>query len=84
MNAEPHATLQSFRELESLGIQTPKSGPISEQFTSTIQTKGGRYEVSFPWWEYRDPLADNFALCRRSLAWPHSKAEMRANDSAQI
>ena len=40
MNAELHAILQSFWELESLRIQTPKGDPIADQFTSTIQMKG--------------------------------------------
>ena len=66
-NTELHATLRSFWELESLGIQSPKSDPVSEQFRSTIQMKGGRYEVSLPWRECREPLADNFALSRRRL-----------------
>jgi len=41
-------TLQSFWELESLGIQEP-SNSVSDQFASTIHMKGGRYEVSLPW-----------------------------------
>ena len=61
-NTELHATLQAFWELESLGIHTPKSDPIADQFTSTIQMKDGRYEVCLPWRGYHDPLADNFTL----------------------
>ena len=58
-NRELDATLRRFWELESLGILTPDSDPVSDQFTGTIQMKGGRYEVALPWREYHDPLPDN-------------------------
>ena len=59
-------TLQSFWELESLGIQEP-SNSVSDQFASTIHMEGGRYEVSLPWRECHDPLPDNYDLSRRRL-----------------
>ena len=59
-------TLQSFWQLESLGIQEP-SNSVSDQFASTIHMEGGRYEVSLPWRECHDPLPDNYDLSRRRL-----------------
>ena len=59
-------TLQSFWQLESLGIQEP-SNSVSDQFASTIHMEGGRYEVSLPWRECHDPLPDNYNLSRRRL-----------------
>ena len=41
-NKELDATLQSFWKLKSLGIQSPSNSPVSEQFASTVQMKGGR------------------------------------------
>ena len=66
-NKQLDTTLQSFWELESLGIQSPNNDPVSNQFTSTIQMKEGRYEVSLPWREYHEPLPDNYNLSRRRL-----------------
>ena len=61
-NKELDTTLRSFWELKSL-IQGPNNDPVSDQFTSTIQMKGGKYEV---WREYHDPLPDNHDLsCKR-------------------
>ena len=66
-NKELDSTLRSFWELESLGIQSPNHDPVSDQFTNTIQMKGGRYEVSLPWREYHDPLPDNYDLSHKRL-----------------
>ena len=66
-NKELDTTLRSFWELESLGIQMPTKDPVSDEFTSTIQMKEGRYEVSLPWREYHDPLPDNYELSRHRL-----------------
>ena len=40
--------LQSFWELESLGIRV-KEDPVQERFTESIQMVDGRYQVSLPW-----------------------------------
>ena len=66
-NKELDATLRSFWELESLGIQSPNNDPVFDQFSSTVQMKGGRYEVSLPWREYHDPLPNNYNLSRKRL-----------------
>ena len=66
-NKELDTNLRSFWELESLGIQDPNSDPVSDQFTSTVQMKGGRYEVCLPWREYHTPLPDNYELGRKRL-----------------
>ena len=66
-NKELDTTLRSFWELESLGIQSPNTDPVSDQFASTVQMKSGRYEVSLPWREYHDPLPDNYDLSRKRL-----------------
>lgn len=65
-NRDLDTTLKSFWELESLGIQEPIDS-VHDQFASTVQMKGGRYEVSLPWREYHDTLPDNHALSRRRL-----------------
>ena len=44
-NKELDATLQSFWELESLGIQTPTIDPVLDQFANDVKMKNGRYEV---------------------------------------
>ena len=66
-NRELDANLRSFWELESLGIQSPTTDPVSDQFASTVKMKDGRYEVSLPWQAYHDPLPDNYELSRRRL-----------------
>ena len=59
--------LHSFWDLGSLGIQAPSGDPVSDQFTSSIQKNGGRYEVSHPWQEYNDPVPDNYNQSRKRL-----------------
>ena len=49
------ATLKAFWELESLGIKN-EIDPVQDQFTKSIQVKGGRYQVSLPWREHHEPL----------------------------
>ena len=66
-NKELDTTLQSFWELESLGIRSSNTDPVSDQFVNTVQMKNGRYEVSLPWREYHDPLPDNYQLSRKRL-----------------
>ena len=66
-NKKLDANLHSFWELESLGIQSPNSDPVSDQFANTVKMKDGRYEVSLPWREHHDPLPSNYDLSRRQL-----------------
>ena len=66
-NKELDANLRSFWELESLGIQSPASDPVIDQFTGSVKMKNGRYEVSLPWRAYHDPLPNNYELSRRRL-----------------
>lgn len=47
-NRELDETLRSFWELESLGIEEVPNDPAYDRFASTLQMKGGRYEVSLP------------------------------------
>ena len=62
------ATLQSFWELESLGIRPDEMGDVAiDQFANSITMKEGRYEVSLPWREGHDPLPTNYQLSRRRL-----------------
>lgn len=62
------ATMRSFWELESLGIQPELTNDdVSDRFTSSVQLKGGRYEVSLPWRECHDPLPTNYDLSRSRL-----------------
>ena len=62
------ATMSSFWELESLGIQPEFSeDSVSDHFSSSVQMKEGRYEVSLPWRECHDPLPTNYDLSRRRL-----------------
>ena len=58
--------LRSFWEVESLGIQTSNTS-VYEEFSSTIQFKNGRYEVSLPWKGSQMHLADNYQLCLKRL-----------------
>ena len=55
--------LQSFWELESLGVQA-KEDPVQEQFIENIH---GRYQVSLPWWKYHEPLPSNYDLSLKRL-----------------
>ena len=62
------ATMRSFWELESLGIQAQSvETNVSDHFTSSIKRKGSRYEVSLPWRECHDPFPTNYDLSRRRL-----------------
>lgn len=47
-NRELDETLRSFWELKSLGIKEVSSDSSCDHFASTLQVKGGRYEVSLP------------------------------------
>ena len=59
-------TLQSFWELESLGVRQPDRCVFAE-FQEKIQFKGGRYEVSLPWRDVHPPLPDNYQLALKHL-----------------
>ena len=62
------ATMRSFLELESLGIQVDSmENDMSDHFASSVKMKAGRYEVSLPWRECHDPLPTNYNLSRRRL-----------------
>lgn len=57
------ATMRSFWELESLGIQAESvETNVSDRFASLIKVKGSRYEESLPWCECHDPLPSNYEL----------------------
>ena len=59
------ATMRSFWELESLGIQPELTdNVVADHFSSSVQLKGGRYEVSLPWRDCHDPLPTNYDLSR--------------------
>jgi hypothetical protein len=58
--------LRSFWELESLGICNEEK-TLYDEFTDNITFQDGRYEVTLPWKEFHQPLADNLALCMRRL-----------------
>lgn len=66
-NKDLDKTLRSFWELESLGIEEVSNDPVCDRFTSTLQVRNGRYEVSLPWRDYHDDLPDNYDLSRRRL-----------------
>ena len=59
-------TLQSFRDLESLGIKDPDRSIFAE-FEDTIQFRDGRYEVSLPWKDPHPVLPDKYQLCLKRL-----------------
>ena len=64
-----NATLRSFLELESLGIQVDSmENDVSDHFASSVKMKDGHYEVLLPWRECHDPLPTNYDLSRRRLA----------------
>ena len=66
LHSETHSTeyctldeqLQSFWELEALGIQ-PKERTLFDDLASF---EDGRYKVALPWREFHDPLPDNQQL----------------------
>ena len=62
------ATMRSFWELESLGIQVDSTeNDVSDHFASSVKMKGGCYEVSLLWCECHDPLPTNYDLSQRGL-----------------
>ena len=58
--------LQSFWELESLGIKL-REDPVHEQFVEDIRMEEGRYQVSLPWRRYHEPLPTNHELSLKRL-----------------
>ena len=51
------ATLRSFWELESLGVEAePTENSVSDHFASSVKMRSNRYGVSLPWSECHDPL----------------------------
>ena len=65
-NADLEKELQSFWDLESLGIVGPEK-TLYDQFLSTVTTKNNRYEVTLPWKEHHKALPDNYQLSLRRL-----------------
>ena len=59
-------TLQSFWELESLGINQPDRCVFTE-FEEKIHYKDARYEVSLPWKDVHPHLPDNYQLALKRL-----------------
>ena len=59
-------TLQSFWDLESLGIKEPDRSVFTE-FEESIQFRDGRYQVSLPWKDPHPVLPDNYQLCVKRL-----------------
>jgi hypothetical protein len=59
-------TLQSFWDLESLGIKEPDRSVFTE-FEESIQFRNGRCEVSLPWKDPHPVLPDNYQLCLKRL-----------------
>ena len=53
--------LQSFWELEALGIQEEER-MLFDDFVSSVKFENGRYKVALPWREFHDPLPDNHQL----------------------
>ncbi len=58
--------LQSFWELEALGIQWVEK-TLYDDFTSSITFSQGRYEVTLPWKEFHDSLLDHYQLSLKRL-----------------
>ena len=56
-----NAILQSFWELESLGIHVPEE-TVHDRFMDSVTFKDGRYQVSLPWRKSHTPLPDNYQL----------------------
>ena len=59
-------TLQSFWELESLGIKDSELS-VFEKFKQNIVFNGSRYEVSLPWKDQHPLLPDNYQLSLKRL-----------------
>ena len=59
-------TLQSFWDLESLGIREPEQS-VFEKFRENIVFKEDRYEVSLPWKDQHPLLPDNYQLSLKRL-----------------
>ena len=66
--------LKMFWDLESLGIQ-PNEATVYDEFESSIQFNGKRYEVSLPWKESHAPLPDNYDLSLKRGGWVAQAAE---------
>ena len=64
--------LKMFWDLESLGIQ-PNEATVYDEFESSIQFNGERYEVSLPWKESHAPLPDNYDLSLKRLVGLHKR-----------
>ena len=58
--------LRSFWELKSLGI-SEEDKMLYDEFASSITFQDGCYEVSLPWKEFHEPLANNYLLSDRRL-----------------
>ena len=61
-----NATLQSFSELESLGIPGPEE-TVHDKSMDSVTFKDGRYEVSLLWRKSHTPLPDNYQLSLNRL-----------------
>ena len=59
-------TLNSFWELESLGITGPEK-TVHYEFVETVTFKDGKYQVSLPWKEFHKPLLRNYQLSLNRL-----------------
>ena len=57
--------LQSFWDLETLGIRGPEK--TYDEFSETITFSEGRYQVSLPWKTQHKSLPDNYQLSLRRL-----------------
>jgi len=58
--------LKMFWDLGAIGIQ-PNEATVYDEFESTIQFNGERYEVSLTWKEAHAPLPDNYDLSLKRL-----------------
>ena len=58
--------LQSFWELEALGIQDEER-TLFDDFASSVKFENGRYKVTLPWREFHNPLPDNHQLSANRL-----------------
>ncbi len=63
------ATMKSFWDMESMGVETDALGDdVSDRFISSVTRRGARYEVSLPWrQEGYESLPTNYELSRRRL-----------------
>ena len=59
--------LQSFWDLESIGITGKEKSTLYDDFCNTVATRDRRYEVSLLWLETHRPLADNYLLSLKRL-----------------